>query len=71
MRTARVIIDEPILFECFGMKHFHGKIKKVEIYDNGIEFYVEGFDERIPDRSDYPLSFIRSEKVISKIEVIE
>lgn len=72
MRTAKVGIDVSILFEVLGIKFFDGRVESIEIDRNKysqediIYLKVSGWDDRLPDKEDYPECLIETESIQSR-----
>lgn len=74
MNSATVQISEEVLFSLMGLKYFDGHVDAVMMNDlNGHRFLtlrIEGNDERLPNRSDYPASNVICQSIESRIQEV-
>lgn len=55
MRTAKFNLDKEIFFDLLGLPYFQGDIERAEKNkDGGLTVYITGYDNRIPDRINFP-----------------
>jgi hypothetical protein len=72
MRTARIEIDQQLLFELIGLKNMDANIVNVETYNtsnrNTMRLSILGNDDRLPDSADYPDCMVTCTRIESHIE---
>jgi hypothetical protein len=71
MRSAKIRIVSSLLFDFLGLNDMEAQVENVNVTENGVmEFFVSGFDYRLPDKEDYPECIIEFSKIVSKIEEV-
>lgn len=68
MRTCKFKFKKNLFFLLIGLHDFNADIKSIECKDGEVIIKINGEDERLPDRKDYPNSAINMN---SRIVVIE
>jgi mRNA-degrading endonuclease HigB of HigAB toxin-antitoxin module len=70
-KSARIKIDNVMLFELLGLKYFDGTIESACVEDDTIVFDLSGNDYRLPEpkfEHEYPDSIIACQTIQSHIE---
>ena len=72
LRTAKFEVTQSLLFELFGLRDFRGSVSHVSCnYENdNLIFEVSGYDDRLPNREDFPPCNVVCKTVQSRFEVI-
>jgi hypothetical protein len=72
MRTASFEIDKDLFFENIGMdRSLLVNVVRVDVKEDNLVFYVEGYSDALPDRTDYPRCNIICKTISSHFEEVK